>query len=424
MTGARAGHAGRRWLGRQTARAAGRVVVLASVAAVLTMPAGSPPVGEGTIRMTDDPVLRPGPVLATWGSNIYGQLGNGQTGGSVTSAVQVNMPAGTSLAQVSGGCDGALALTSSGQILAWGGNSNGQLGIGKRGGSYPVPVPVAVPAGVRITQVRTNCKYSLALTSTGRVLAWGDNSVGELGTGQRAEISAVPSWVRLPPRTKVTSVSTGGDFAMALTARGQLFAWGLNDVGQLGTGTHQRSPVPVRVRLPARTKVISVAAGGQYSLALTSKGHLLAWGDNSSGQFGDGTTRSRLRPGRVFLPTGTKLTQISVSGDFSLAITTARQVLSWGRNFRGDLGDGTVSDRRRPVTVRLPRGAKAIAVSAGGGYGLALTTTGRVLAWGSNESGELGDGSARQRVLPVAVWLPAHVTGIAAGEVNGYAILG
>jgi alpha-tubulin suppressor-like RCC1 family protein len=111
-----------------------------------------------------------------------------------------------------------------------------------------------------------------------------------------------------------------------------VLAWGANADGELGNGTTASSDVPVRVRLPAGTRVTSVKAGCYDSLALTSAGQVLAWGKNEFGELGDGTRRSSPAPVRVALPSGTRVSAISAGCFFSLALTTTGRVLAWGRN--------------------------------------------------------------------------------------------
>jgi alpha-tubulin suppressor-like RCC1 family protein len=89
-----------------------------------------------------------------------------------------------------------------------------------------------------------------------------------------------------------------------MTSTGRVLAWGYNAFGQLGTGVSHGSNIPVRVRLPAGVRVTQVSAGGGFSIALTSGGHILTWGHNEFGQLGDGGTASSRRPVAVLLPTG------------------------------------------------------------------------------------------------------------------------
>jgi alpha-tubulin suppressor-like RCC1 family protein len=155
-----------------------------------------------------------GTALA-WGDNTFGELGNGTTGGISSTPVPVDLPAGTAVTAIAAGEGHALALTSVGRVLTWGDNEFGQLGIGTITGGSPVPVPVDLPAGIRVTAV-AGSQSSLALTSTGTVLAWGDNDYGELGDRGTAN-SPVPVSVDLPAGTSVTAISAGLKNSLAVT---------------------------------------------------------------------------------------------------------------------------------------------------------------------------------------------------------------
>src|SRR5450759_3831659 len=129
------------------------------------------------------------------------------------------------------------------------------------------------------------------------------------------------------------------------------WAWGYNSSGQLGNGTTTNSSTPVQVSLPSGTTVTAIAGGGAHSLALTSSGQVLAWGSNSSGQLGNGTTTQSSTPVAVRLPSGSTVTAIAGGGSHSLALTSTGQVLAWGYNYNGELGNGTITNSSTPVAV-------------------------------------------------------------------------
>ena len=201
------------------------------------------------------------------------------------------------------------------------------------------------------------------------------------------------------------------------TASRTVLAWGRNDFGQLGDGSSTDASTPVRVRLPGGAEVQQVRAGCDHTVALTSTGHVLAWGINGNGQLGNGSIASRETPVRVRIPGGTKVTAVRAGCDFSLALTSRGGVLAWGDNFYGQLGNDTTTDSHVPVRVQLPAGTKVTAISAGGSFALARTAGGRVLAWGQNTNAELGNDSTTSSDVPLRVNLPpgVRVTIISAG---------
>lgn len=183
----------------------------------------------------------------------------------------------------------------------------------------------------------------------------------------------------------------------ALWEDGTLWAWGHNDVGQLGDGTTTSRTTPVRVG--SLQSVVAVSGGRDRGLAVLANGEVWAWGDNRFGQVGDGTTIDRTSPRR----SGQLANAVAVVGGahHSLALLADGSVRSWGRNYRGQLGDGTTTQRTAPVVVQGIDSAESI----GGGrdHGMAVLADGSVRAWGHNNGGELGDGTTSQRTSPVTV---------------------
>jgi alpha-tubulin suppressor-like RCC1 family protein len=156
----------------------------------------------------------------------------------------------------------SLALTSTGQVLAWGDNIAGELGDGSTT-NHDVPVFAHLPQGTRVRQLFGGCFHTLALTSTGQVLAWGDNQFGQLGIGNTTEHHA-PVKVHIPVGTTVTAIAAGCDHNLVRTSNGRALAWGIANDGELGTGTQpsmRKTPVPVK--LPSGASVVSFGLGSE-----------------------------------------------------------------------------------------------------------------------------------------------------------------
>ena len=301
------------------------------------------------------------PAVVAWGSNFHGELGNGSTTDSNLPEF-VQLPVGPRYTVVRSQLD-AFAVTASGRLYAWGANFDGELGDGTTTDQLK-PVRVKLPAGVKLTAVRAGALFTLALTTTGKVLAWGYNKDGELGNGATGTRHH-PVRVHLPRGVKVTAISAGNLSSYALTSTGRVLSWGSNAGGQLGTGTMKDRHVPGYLKLPRRVTVTSIAAGNGSGYAVTSAGRLLAWGLNHYGQLGDGSTRNRLVPVRVHLPAGTRARAASAGLEYALALTRGGAVLAWGDNTLGELGNGTTTSRHTPVRVKLPHGTKVRAMAAG-----------------------------------------------------------
>ena len=313
----------------------------------------------------------------------------------------------------------ATAVTASGPgetVVGWGSDTSGELGDGTTTDATQ-PVYTRLPAKLRYTTVRTSEGTSVALATSGAVFAWGSNIYGQIGDGTTMS-RLTPVRVRLPAGVKVTAVREGALFTLALTTKGQVLAWGNNNYGELGDGSTANRVLPVRARLPKGVTVTAISAGYNSALALTSSGRVLSWGANIIGQLGDGAAPDRHVPGYVRLPGHTRITSIAAGDETGYAVTSAGRLLAWGANYNGGLGDGTTRLRRTPVQVRLPAGVKVAAATAGLAHALALTTGGRVLAWGYNFYGQLGDGSTTDDLVPEWVNLPkgTRVRGLAAGR--------
>jgi alpha-tubulin suppressor-like RCC1 family protein len=270
-------------------------------------------------------------------------------------------------------------------------------------------------------------RAATAASTATSLVAWGANSGGQLGNGSTTAATS-PVTVSLPSGTTVTGEAVGANHALAVTGTGTVLAWGTNSSGQLGNGSTTSTTTPVAVSLPSGTTVTEVSAGNGFSLALTSAGQVLAWGANGSGQLGDGTGTTRTTPVPVHLPSGTTVTEISAGASFALARTSAGQVLAWGGNRDGELGNLSGNGSSTPVAVTLPAlpsGVTASDVAAGGNFGLVRTSDGEVFAFGAGASGQLGDGATTSSA-PVAVQLPSgsQATAISAGAATGYALTG
>ena len=163
------------------------------------------------------------------------------------------------------------------------------------------------------------------------------------------------------------------------------FVWGYNNRAGLGLGHTARVLQPTAARLPAGT--VDVQGGINFTVALTADGALYAWGGNQYGQLGDGSTAIRREPTPVALPGHAKVSAIAAGTDHVLALTRDRQVLAWGRNHRGQIGNGSTSDQHTPVVVLGPGIAS---IGAGNAISAAVTDKGGLQAWGRNSFGQLG----------------------------------
>ncbi|WP_442928465.1 RCC1 domain-containing protein, partial [Microbacterium sp. LB16] len=329
--------------------------------------------------------------------------------GSAAGGTQVTIPAlSTAFAQASAGAYHSLALGLDGKAYAWGWSPDGQLGNGATEGSS-VAVAVTMPAGVTFTSVSAGGFHSLAMGSDGKAYAWGWNTSGQLGNNSTTS-SSVPVAAMMPAGVTFTSVSAGISHSLAVGSDGKAYAWGYNTSGQLGNGSTTDSLVPVAVTMPAGVTFTSVSASAYHSVALGSDGKTYAWGGGSLGQLGNGSTTDSLVPVAVTMPAGVTFTSVTAGDYHSVALGSDGKAYAWGRNNLGQLGNGSTTDSLVPVAVTMPAGVTFTSVSASGYHSLALGSDGKTYAWGNNNLGQLGNGSTTDSSVPVSVTMPAGVT--------------
>ena len=360
-------------------------------------------------------VAFPGNAIIGFGHNFDGELGNGTISSVEPLPVQASLPRGTTVAQVAPGCAHSLALTSSGRVLAWGNNQSGQLGNGAVSDAVAAPALVHLPAGVRIVSVSGGCSFSLAVSSTGQLWSWGINSSGQLGNGTTGRPVTTPALVRLPAGVRIRTAAAGFAHALAVTTRGQVYAWGANANGQLGNGAAgPATGTPALVHLPTGVQVTTATAGELDSLAVTTRGRVLGWGSELSGALGDGHgTGFTAVPVPAQLPPSVRVRSVFAGCFHTLAVTTEGSMFGFGSNTNGELGIGRTGDEAIPVRILLPAGTRVI--SAGGGCltSAAVTSRGQLLTWGLG--GLLGDGSTENGPIPARVPLPARSSAVATG---------
>lgn len=281
------------------------------------------------------------------------------------------------------------------------------------------PSPVRRADYVVLGALAIGERHGLALTANGTVWGWGRNDNGQVGVPGQA-------WHLTPQSVMsgVVAVAAGSFHSLAVKADGTVWAWGQNLYGQLGIGTTTQQLSPVQV--PGLANVTAVAAGVTHSLALKSDGTVWAWGSNGSGELGDGTTTSRLAPVQVVGLSG--VASIAAASQLSLAAQAnggdAGRVWSWGSNASGQLGDGSALSRMVPV--RVPGLTRVRVVSAGQRWAMALKDDGTVWSWGENSVGQLGAGLPVSAIssVPVRVQPLTNVRQISAGRYHALAVDG
>jgi alpha-tubulin suppressor-like RCC1 family protein len=429
----------RRRVGSSGGRGGRRMLPLSAGAALLASLCVAAAAAAGTpARATTDV----SGALYAWGSNTVGELGDGTTTSHNTPET-VTLATGVTATAVSAGGAFGLAIGSDGKLYAWGDNTAGELGDGTTT-SHNTPEAITLATGITATATSAAGNFGLAIGSDGKLYAWGDNTAEELGDGTTTSHNT-PEAITLATGIKPTAISaaaasgaaasgtppTGG--GLAIGSDGSLYAWGSNGFGQLGDGTTTSHNTPEAITLATGIKPTAISAGTLDSMAIGSDGKLYAWGDNSVGELGDGTTTQHNSPEAITLATGIKPTAISAGVDFNLAIGSDGKLYAWGDNTFGELGDGTTTGHNTPEAITLATGIKPTAVSAALFDGMAIGSDGNLYAWGSNSAtingtletfGELGDGTTTQHNSPEVITLATGVAPVAvsAGLVDTLAI--
>jgi alpha-tubulin suppressor-like RCC1 family protein len=291
------------------------------------------------------------------------------------------------------------ALDAGGGVQCWGSNTYGQLGDGSTAQSG-APVDV-VGLGAGVTSLDTGDQHACAVTASGGVVCWGRNDRGQLGNGSTIDSSTPVSVSGLS--SGVVSVTAGNRYSCAVTSGGGAQCWGGNSFGRLGDGTLVDSSVPVQVA-GLTSGVASVTAGNNSTCALMTSGGVKCWGSNADGQLGNGTTTGSSTPVDVSgLTSG--VSSISAGLDYTCAVTAAGAAKCWGTNTTGQLGNGGTLPSAVPAgVVGLSSGVAN--VSTGRYHTCATLVNGGAMCWGDNDAGQLGDGGTNDSLVPVAFAKP------------------
>jgi alpha-tubulin suppressor-like RCC1 family protein len=377
-----------------TAAVLAPVLIAAAVFAALSTPARAPAITTVASTVTDHI------GLLAWGSNTSGQLGDGTRTGRLTPVTVAGLTDG--VVQVASSGTHTLALRSDSSILAWGQNSFGQLGNGTTTDSL-VPVPVQTLGLTGVVQVAAGNSFSLALLSNGTVWAWGDNAQGQLGDNQTAPSSRYP--VQVPTLTGIVQIAAMSDAALARQSDGTVWAWGANADGR---GLRRISPVRVGI-----TDATRIATSLTAAYVLTSTGHILLWGQATieyCSVVGEPCDYTAYAVPYAYDITGVPSpTELAAGGSHLLIRSADGSVWGWGPQIPADAasfgGDPLPPFPGTHPPSRADSATPAVALATDGNTAFALRSDGTVLGWGLNDSGQLGDGTTTPE--PTAVHLPA-----------------
>ncbi len=298
-----------------------------------------------------------------------------------------------------------VCLNSDGDLYCWGKNTYGRLGLGDTLDRNS-PTLVAQNLSTRnIEEISTRYEHTCVI-ATGEVLCWGYNYYGQLGVGDDTA-RYVPTIVGGVISNEVAAhLSVGMWHSCVVTAEDRVYCWGRGSSGQLGLGdtTSYNAPQLVGSELTGKD-VSSISSGNNHTCAIADN-ELYCWGDNSSGQLGLGDISQRNSPTKVQGSMAGRLVQQVSSGDNHTCAVSEGQLFCWGRGGLGQLGTGNTSNQQQPVLIQAAlQGARVYSVSSSGEHTCALTSAG-LYCWGNNSVGQLGLGDTLIRLTPALVELP------------------
>jgi len=329
---------------------------------------------------------------------------------------------------ISAGTNHVCGITAQHVAYCWGRNAEGELGNASvtancSDADVPCsPTPVRVEGGLAFSQISAGNNFTCGVTTVGTAYCWGEGSQGQLGTGSQDN-------ARRPQRLAIEyvafqSISAGFSHACAVATSGAAYCWGSNAGGRLGTGPSltggHSAPVPVAGGLAFRT----ISAGYYHTCGVTRSGAVYCWGRNELGETGNGATTAHGTPAKLAGDFGGRAVDAAVQFDFSCAIGRDSTLACWGADCYGQLGvDSTTeqcgspampcSTSPKPVKV----GGAFVSVSAYFSHVCAVSATGELSCWGSNDQGQLGIGSdAQTGPLPAPVAGGGRYKAVTAGR--------
>ena len=352
--------------------------------------------------------------LWTWGSDLYGQVGNGATTGDVTTPAEIT--AGTTYTHIAAGYGHSLAIDADGNLWAWGRDHHGQVGNGAP--TSNVTAPAQITTGTTYTHVAAGAYHSLALDADGNLWTWGYDGDGQVGNG--ATTGDVTTPAEITTGTTYTNIAAGYGHSLAIDADGNLWTWGWDYYGQVGNGTPTGN-VTAPAQITTGTTYTHVASGAVHSLALDADGNLWTWGYDGDGRVGNGApTGDVTAPAQV--TTDTTYTTVAAGYYHSLALDADGNLWAWGNDNDGQVGNGApTGDVTAPAQITSE--PTYTHVAGGAGHSLAIDADGNLWAWGDDDYGQVGNGAPTGDVTaPAQITSHTTYTRVAAGGSHSLAL--
>jgi alpha-tubulin suppressor-like RCC1 family protein len=332
--------------------------------------------------------LRSGGAYA-WGRNNRGQLGLGPAA-TDDGHVPAPLPDSGDVGWLWFGQNSSLAVRRDGTLWAWGENDDGQLGLGSAAAPDVEPrnAPTRVAGVAGVVAAALGFGHGLALLADGTLVAFGADNRGQLGDGEAGADRSAPGPV--VDLTDVVKVVGGAQHSVALRADGTVWAWGRNGFGALGLGAIDDEPHPRPAPVPGLAGVVDVATGRDHVLALRADGTVWAWGLNENGQVGDGTSGGPDRASPAAVAGLADAVAVYANGSTSFALKADGTLWGWGQNFNGQLGIGEDKNDKPAPSAPVVGLADVVGVGPGPTHVVAERGDGSLFVWGWSARGSLG----------------------------------
>jgi alpha-tubulin suppressor-like RCC1 family protein len=325
--------------------------------------------------------LHPDGDVSCWGWNQFGQAGQPISSISIE---EMPVPGLHGIVTISAGAYHTCALDWNGQIWCWGRNNVSQLGDESQVNSA-IPVQVHFPKSVKMVALSTGSVHSCAIEQSGQVYCWGSNRDGKLGTGTSESFSGVPEKVKGLP-SPIQMISLGSGHTCALGAIQDIWCWGDGSFGQIGLNPFASSANPVKLATFTQG-VVSLQAGWFHTCVLLTDGSVKCWGKNQEGELGNAALISRADPVSP-VAMDKEVTLLAVGGQTSCVLAKEQQVFCWGRNHHGQVGDQTLINRLLPTIIKLSETPAVMYL--GGSHACEISVSNKIVCWGADDLNQLG----------------------------------
>ena len=340
----------------------------------------------------------PDGTVRCWGDNGAGQVGDGVPfdGSRPNVLTPQRVPGIDDAVAIASGVSHTCVVHRPGGVSCWGSNFFGQLGDGtEQRSSRPVKVLGLEDA----TALAGGTSFTCAVRRDKTVACWGANYSGQLGDGLKEDrTTAAP----VKDLDGAVSVAAATDHACAVLESGEVMCWGGNSEGQLGIGSTTESLTPRK--LTALSDIVQVAAAARFSCARQRSGRVYCWGKNEFGQLGNGSPTAAPNPSPILVPSIGDAVFLWTGIDHACAVRANGKIACWGSADQGQLGKGAVAPDESVATPVTVLGAPtAVAVWTGGNRSCSISDDGRAYCWGTNLLGQLGNGTTETSLTAVPV---------------------